>query len=98
MLSIEQIRQDTEAVREALARRGEEAPLESILSLDAQRRSHLTEADDLRARRNQVSREIGRMSERPGPPAGGDEADGRPHQDAGVAGERGRSPALKRSC
>ena len=26
---------------------------------------HLTEADDLRAKRNQVSREIGRMSERP---------------------------------
>ena len=65
MLSIEQIRQDTKAVREALARRGEEAPLESILSLDARRRSSLTEADDLRARRNQVSREIGRMSERP---------------------------------
>ena len=65
MLSIEQIRQDTEAVREALAKRGEEAPLESILSLDALRRSHLTEADDLRAKRNQVSREIGRMSERP---------------------------------
>ena len=65
MLSIEQIRQDTEAVREALASRGEEAPLESILSLDALRRSHLTEADDLRAKRNQVSREIGRMSERP---------------------------------
>ena len=65
MLSIEQIRQETEAVREALARRGEDAPLEGILSLDAQRRSSLTEADDLRAKRNQVSREIGRMSERP---------------------------------
>ena len=65
MLSIEQIRNDTDSIRAALAKRGEEAPLEGILSLDAQRRSHLTEADELRARRNQVSREIGRMSERP---------------------------------
>ena len=65
MLSIEQIRNDTDTVRAALEKRGEEAPLEDILSLDAQRRSHLTEADNLRARRNQVSREIGGMSERP---------------------------------
>ena len=65
MLSIEQIRNDTDSIRAALAKRGEDAPLEGILSLDAQRRSHLTEADELRARRNQVSREIGRMSERP---------------------------------
>ena len=65
MLSIEQIRNDTDSIRAAMAKRGEDAPLEGILSLDAQRRSHLTEADELRARRNQVSREIGRMSERP---------------------------------
>ena len=65
MLSIELIRQDPDIVRGALARRGEEAPLETILSLDVQRRSHLTEVEDLRANRNQVSRELGRMSERP---------------------------------
>ena len=65
MLSIELIRQDPNAVREALVRRGEEAPLDTILSLDAQRRSHLTDVEKLRANRNQVSKELGRMSERP---------------------------------
>ena len=65
MLSIELIRQDPDAVREALERRGEEAPLEAILSLDVERRSILTEVEDLRANRNQVSKELGRMSERP---------------------------------
>ena len=65
MLSIELIRQDPDAVREALSRRGEEAPLEAILSLDVQRRSHLSEVENLRANRNQVSKELGRMSERP---------------------------------
>ena len=81
MLSIEQIRQETEAVREALAKRGEDAPLEGILSLDAQRRSSLTEADDLRAKRNQVSRGDRPHDRKAGPPAGGDAADRRPHQD-----------------
>ena len=65
MLSIELIRQDPDGVREALVRRSEEAPLDTILSLDVQRRSHLTEVEVLRANRNQVSRELGRMSERP---------------------------------
>ena len=65
MLSIELIRQDLDAVKEALKRRGEEAPLEAILSLDVERRSILTEVENLRANRNQVSKELGRMSERP---------------------------------
>jgi len=65
VLSIELIRQDLDAVKEALKRRGEEAPLEAILSLDVERRSILTEVENLRANRNQVSKELGRMSERP---------------------------------
>ncbi|MQF48564.1 serine--tRNA ligase [SAR202 cluster bacterium AC-647-N09_OGT_505m] len=65
MLSIELIRNDTDSVRQALAMRGVEAPLEAILSLDVQRRSHLTEVENLRANRNQVSKDLGRMSERP---------------------------------
>ncbi|MDA0988198.1 MAG: serine--tRNA ligase [Chloroflexi bacterium] len=65
MLSIELIRQSPKAVKEALERKGEEAPLEAILSLDVERRSLLTEVEDLRANRNQVSKELGRMSERP---------------------------------
>ena len=65
MLNIELIRNDPDAVRDALARRGEDLPLDAILSLDTRRRSLLTEAEALRARRNHVSKEIGRMAERP---------------------------------
>jgi seryl-tRNA synthetase len=65
VLSIDLIRQDPDAVREALVRRGEEGVLQPILDLDVQRRSHLTEVEKLRANRNQVSKELGRMSERP---------------------------------
>ena len=60
MLSIEQIRNETDAVRAALIRRAEDEDcLDGILTLDARRRLAITEGDELRARRNQVSREIG---------------------------------------
>ena len=65
MLSIDLIRRDPELVREALLRRGEETSLEIILSLDVQRRFFLTDLESLRANRNKVSKELGRMSERP---------------------------------
>ena len=44
--------------------RGEDSALESILALDAQRRLLIREGDQIRARRNEVSREIGRGGER----------------------------------
>ncbi len=60
MLSLEQIRNEPDAVRAALVRRAEDEDcLDEILTLDSQRRSAITEGDQLRARRNQVSREIG---------------------------------------
>ena len=65
MLSIELIRRNPDAVKEALARRGEETPLETIIALDVQRRSILTELESLRADRNRVSRELGLMPEKP---------------------------------
>ncbi|MBF8267631.1 MAG: serS [Dehalococcoidia bacterium] len=92
MLSIELIRRDPDAVREALKRRGEKAPLESILSLDVQRRSLLTEAETVRAKRNQDSRELGRMPERPahlgeGVRQAGDRLKGLEEQVKGVEAE-----------
>ena len=39
--------------------RGEEDPLAEILALDVTRRQLITEGDELRARRNQVSRQVG---------------------------------------
>ena len=61
MLSIELIRRDPDFVRASLQSRGEEDPIAEILELDAQRRRAVTQGDELRARRNQVSRQIGQL-------------------------------------
>ena len=66
MLDIDRLRADPEAVRRALARRGQDAPITQVLQLDARRRALQQEGDDLRARRNSVSREIG-LSKPPDP-------------------------------
>ena len=63
MLSLDLIRNHTDYVRNGLSRRGEEdAPLDSILVLDAQRRALVQEIDGLRAQRNEVSKEIGELT------------------------------------
>ena len=70
MLSIELIRRDPEFVNSALESRGEEDPLAEILALDVTRRQLITEGDELRARRNQVSRQVGEARrDRQEPPA-----------------------------
>jgi len=46
-------------VKSALESRGEEDPLAEILTLDVARRQLITKGDELRARRNQVSRQVG---------------------------------------
>ena len=48
-----------------MARRGEDAPIDRAADLDARRRAALVEADELRARRNEVSRRLGKTRERP---------------------------------
>lgn len=64
MLDINLIRNDTETVRAALIARGADTEaLDAILALDAQRRDILTQSETLRATRNTVSKEIGRMKE-----------------------------------
>ncbi len=65
MISIELIRKDPDFVRDGMKRRGEDAPIDRIIELDVERRKLIAEADGLRARRNEVSREIGRTKERP---------------------------------
>ena len=59
MLSIELIRRDPDLVRAALQSRGEDDPILQVLDLDSSRRQVVTESDELRARRNQVSRQVG---------------------------------------
>ena len=65
MLSIQLIRQNPEIVQEALAKRNDNAPLDEIIRLDREHRRLLQEIEALRARRNEVSKELGRMKEKP---------------------------------
>ena len=66
MISIELIRRDTDAVRGAMRKRDYDASaIDRILELDTERRSSIVQIDELRARRNEVSQQIGRSRERP---------------------------------
>lgn len=59
MLSIDLIRREPDLVRKSLAERGEADPIPQLLELDARHRQVITEGDQLRSRRNDVSRQIG---------------------------------------
>ncbi len=64
MLDMNLLRKEPEVVRRALQQRGEDpAPVDVILELDARRRNILGRSEQLRALRNQVSKEIGRMAD-----------------------------------
>jgi seryl-tRNA synthetase len=63
MLDITLIREKPDLVKAAMVDLNVEAPIEEILTLDEQRREILTEVEALRAQRNTVSREIGRMQD-----------------------------------
>jgi seryl-tRNA synthetase len=65
VLDIKLIRDNPEVVREAMEKRGEMTPLDRIIKLDEQRRQYLHEAETLRAQRNEVSKQLGKMSEKP---------------------------------
>jgi len=61
MIDLKLIRERPDAVREAIATLQLTAPIDEILALDEQRREILREVEDLRAQRNQLSKEIGRL-------------------------------------
>ncbi len=65
MLSLQFIRENPALVREALGKRQSSEDIDDILAFDERRRSLLTEVEALRARRNEVSRDIGKTGERP---------------------------------
>jgi len=65
VLDIKLIRDNPEIVREAMEKRGESASLDQIISLDEQRRQLLHEMETLRAHRNEVSKQIGKMADKP---------------------------------
>jgi seryl-tRNA synthetase len=63
VLDIQELRDHPDQVKAALERRGIEAPVEAALELDERRRKLLTEVETLKADRNRVSKEIGRMKD-----------------------------------
>ncbi len=63
MLDMDLIRKNPEEVMAALSRRGIEPPIGRMLELDSERRGLLTEAEELKAERNRVSKEIGQMKD-----------------------------------
>jgi seryl-tRNA synthetase len=66
MLDLKQIRDDPDAIRARLAVRGRAeytAAVDELLALDEQRRALISEVDGLRARRNEVSPQVGRLKQ-----------------------------------
>ena len=64
MLDINLIREQPDIVRKSLKdRQMDVSPVDSILQLDEKRRALLTEAETLKAERNAVSKEIGKMKD-----------------------------------
>ena len=61
MLDIKQLRDDPAAFDRALQRRGLEASSSRLLAIDERRRKAQTELQTLQARRNEASKEIGRL-------------------------------------
>jgi len=61
MIDLKLIREKPDLVREAIVSLQLSAPIDAILSLDEQRRDLLREVEQLKARRNTVSKEIGRL-------------------------------------
>ncbi|MBL8692359.1 MAG: serine--tRNA ligase [Rhodospirillaceae bacterium] len=61
MLDIKQLRDDPAAFDRALKRRGLEASSSRLLAIDERRRKAQTELQTLQARRNEASKEIGRL-------------------------------------
>lgn len=65
MLSIDLIRRNPDLVRDEMARRRTEAPIDKIVEADKQRRSLMTEAETFRASRNETSKKLSRMNPKP---------------------------------
>lgn len=65
MLDLKFIRENPDLVREAAIKRNDTAPVDDILLLDKQHRELVTRVEQLKAKRNEVSKKIGTMKEKP---------------------------------
>jgi len=65
MLDIKLIRENPELVRQALEKRGDSFALDSILEIDGRYRSLLRQTEELRAKHNEASKQLGQSQEKP---------------------------------
>jgi len=65
MLDIKLIRDNPDLIRQALDKRGDSAPLGEIIKLDEQHRQLLHQMETLRAQRNEVSKQLSKMADKP---------------------------------
>ncbi|MCB2228051.1 MAG: serine--tRNA ligase [Desulfarculaceae bacterium] len=70
MLDLKFLRENLELVKKAVAERHAVVDLAGFEALDTQRRAILPELEGLRARRNEVSQEVGRIKREGGDPSG----------------------------
>ncbi len=64
MLAIAEIRENPEKIKTGLLAKGEELDIQVLLNLDKDHRNHLSELNDLRAKRNTASEAIGHAKQR----------------------------------
>ena len=65
LINIETIRNNPAKVKADLARRGDKSPIDDILSMDLNKRSLIHKTDTLRAKRNQISKELADLKNKP---------------------------------
>jgi seryl-tRNA synthetase len=65
MLDIKLIRENSELVRHALEKRGDSFALDSILEIDGRYRGLLRQTEELRAKHNETSKQLGASKEKP---------------------------------
>ncbi len=61
MLDIRFIRENADAVKAAMANRNADVDIDTVLELDNRRRAIVSEAEELKAERNRISKSIGQM-------------------------------------
>jgi len=61
MLDLKTVRENPESIREMLRKRNVDLDLDEIIRADAERRSCITQLQELKQRRNALSQEVGKM-------------------------------------
>jgi len=65
MLDIRLIRENPELVRQSLEKRGDSFALDNILEIDERYRNLLRQTEELRAKHNETSKQLGKSTEKP---------------------------------